>query len=238
MPAHSSLSVRDALTIVRYMLSTGEPLEATLPLSGTHTHTASAEDDGRGALVIRAVYSDNGAQGVPSHTSDAVAVLRGPLISAGTADILDGVTTTVENRTAGPVAIIASANSHIAFKGIDLTGVRRAELVASASLGQGNVGIEIRLGAPTGPLLARAALPVTQPHSGDEPSTPPAPVTMTIRQTPGVHDVYFVFKNNNRAAPMQSVMTLVHDAYFVFRYHRAMPPESLLTLSTITWLNK
>jgi cytochrome c len=238
MPAHSSLSVRDALTIVRYMLSTGEPLEAALPLSSTHTHTLSPDDDGRGALVIRAVYSDNGAQGVPAHTSDAVAVLRGPLISAGRADILDGVTTTVENRTAGPVAIIAGANSHIAFRGIDLTGVRRAELVASATLGQGNVGIEIRLGAPTGPLLARADVPVTPPRSGDDPPTPPAPVTVTLRETQGVHDVYFVFKNNYRATPTQSLMTLVHDAYFVFKYHRAMPRESLMTLSAIRWLNK
>jgi cytochrome c len=187
--------------------------------------------------VIRAVYSDKGAPGVPAQTSDAVAVLRGPLISAGRADILDGVTTTVENQAAGPVAIIAGANSHIAFRGIDLTGVRRAEL-ASATLGQGNVGIEIRLGAPSGPLLARADVPVTPPRSGDDPPTPPAPVTVTLRETQGVHDVYFVFKNNHRATPTQSLMTLVHDAYFVFKYRRAMPTESLMTLSTIRWLNK
>jgi hypothetical protein len=61
---------------------------------------------------------------------------------------------------------------------------------------------------------------------------------VTLRETQGVHDVYFVFKNNHRATPTQSLMTLVHDAYFVFKYHRAMPTESLMTLSTIRWLNK
>ena len=239
MPAHSSLSVRDTLTMVRYMLSTGERSEAALPLSGTHTPGLPADDDGRGALVIRAVYSDNGAQGVPAYTSDAVAVLRGPLISAGRADILDGVETTVDNRNAGPVAIIAHANSYIAFKAIDLTGVRRAELAASATAGQGNVGgaIEVRLGSPTGPLLAKADVAIAQPPSGEDPAPPPAPVTVALRETPGVHDVYFVFKSD-RATPTESLMALARDVNFFVRYGGAMPTQSLMTLSTITWLNK
>jgi cytochrome c len=238
MPAHSSVSVRDALTMVRYILSTGDPLEASLPPNGTHTHRLSADDDGRGALVIRAVYSDNGAQGVPAHTSDAVAVLRGPRISAGRADILDGVETTVDNRQAGPLAIIARANSYIAFRGIDLTGVRRAELVASATAGQGNVGaIEIRLGSSTGPLVAHADVPVAQPPSAADPATPSPRVTLALRETQGPHDVYFVFKND-RATPTQSLRTLAQDAYFLFRYRRARPVPASMTLSTITWLNK
>ena len=239
MPAHASVSARDALTMVQYMLSAGEPLKAGLPLSGTHTHEAPADDDGRGALVIRAVYSDNGARGVPANTSDAVAVLRGPLISAGSADILHGVETTVENRKAGPVAIIAHANSHIAFKAIDLTGVRRAELAASATEGQGNVGgaIVIRLGSPTGPLLAKADVAIAQPPSGEDPATPPAAVTVALRETQGMHDVYFVFKNDG-ATPTQSLMTLVGDLTSVFKYDRVKPMQSLMTLSTITWLNE
>jgi cytochrome c len=169
-----------------------------------------------------------------------MAVLRGPLISAGRADILNGVTTTVENRRAGPVAAIARHNSHIGFRGIDLTGVRRAELAASSTLGQGDVGgaIQIRLGSPTGPLVAQADVPITQPRSGDDPATPPAPVTVALRETRSVHDVYFVFKNDRGATPIQSLMTLVRDAYFVYRYHRPVPTQSLMTLSTITWLNE
>jgi cytochrome c len=239
MPAHSSVPVRDALTMVRYILSTGEPLEAVLPLTGTHTQSVPADDDGRGAVVIRAVYSDNGTQGAPAHTSDAVAVLRGPLISASTADVLDGVETTVENRQAGQMAIVARDNSHIAFKGIDLTGVRRAELAASAASGQGNTGgaIEIRLESPAGPVVGQTDVPITEPPSGEDPAPPRAPVTINLRETQGVHDVYFVFKND-RATPMQSLMTLARDAYFVFRYRRARPIDSLMTLSTIKWLNR
>jgi cytochrome c len=142
-----------------------------------------------------------------------VAVLRGPLISAGRADILDGVETTVENRNAGPVAIIAHANSHIAFKAIDLTGVRRAELAASATVAQGNVGgaIEVRLGSPTGPLLAKADVAMAQPPSGEDPATPPAPVTVVLRETQGVHDVYFVFKSD-RQVRRRDTDAVVDDA--------------------------
>jgi cytochrome c len=176
------------------------------------------DDDGRGRLVIRAVYSDNGAQGAPAHTADAVAVLRGPQVSAGSADILDGVTTTVENRGAGPVAIVAHANSHIAFRGIDLTGIRRAELAASATARQGSVGgtVEIRLDSPTGTLLAQTTIAITPPPPANVSSQlRAAPVMIALLETRGTHDVYFVFKNDF-AAPIQSLMTL----------------------STITWLNQ
>jgi cytochrome c len=240
MPAHSSLSVRDALSMVRSILSTGDSSDDVLPLSGTHTHELAVDDDGRGALVIWAVYSDNGAKGVPAHTAHALAILRGPTMSAGRADVLEGVETTIDNGTAGPVAIIAHANSYIAFKGIDLTGVRRAEMAASAPPWGRDTpegAIEIRLGSPAGPLLARADVVTPTLRSGDGPATPPAPITVALQETQGVHDVYFVFKND-RATPMQSFKTLVRDAYFVFKHHYAMPTPPLMILSTITWSNK
>jgi len=217
MPPHPALSLREALLLVQYMLQAGDPQATPSPLSGTHTPVIAKGDDGRGRLVLRAVYTDGGAPGAAPHTADAVAVLRGPLVSAGSADVLQGVATTVENRGAGPVAIVARHNSHIAFRGVDLTGIRRAELAASATGRQGSVGgtLEMRLGSPTGALLARADIDVAEPPPGTTGPYRPPPVTVAIPQTAGVHDVYVVFTND-----------------------RATPVQPLMTLSTITWLNR
>lgn len=217
MPAHSSLSVRDALTIVQYILSAADTSASGLPLTGMYTPRLSENDDLRGKLVVRAVYTDGGGDGVPAHTADAVVVLRGPQLSAGSADVLQGVTTTVENRGAGPVAVIARADSHVAFRAIDLTGIRRVELAASATARQGTIGgaIEARLGSAGGMLLGRTEIAVTEPPPGGGGTFRPPPVTLALPETTGTHDVYLVFKND-----------------------RATPIQPLMTLSSVTWLNR
>jgi cytochrome c len=116
------------------------------------------------------------------------------------------------------VAVIPRANAHIAFRGIDLTGIRRAELAVAATARLGSVGgtVELRLGSPSGTLLALADVGVTQPAPGNTGAPPRAPsVTVDLPATSGTHDVYFVFRND-----------------------RATPIQPLMTLSTITWMNR
>ena len=92
MPPHPSLTLDEARSIVRLMLSVNEQTVRTLPLTGTYTPTVPPGESGAGMFLIHAAYTDNGRRGLPALTSDAIAVLRSPLIMAKDADIRQGVT--------------------------------------------------------------------------------------------------------------------------------------------------
>lgn len=208
MPAHPGLSVAEASTLVRYILSVNGDMANTLPLEGNYTPEIPDEDSGRGSLVIRAVYTDSGAGALPAQTAQRTAVLRSPLLSAGFADVIHNATTSAEGRGAGPLTVEPKANGHIAFESIDLTGIRQLDLAAGVNTRAGQPGgtIEIRLDSPTGQLLGEAAvsaLPPGERRRGRE--TPATPVE--IAPVDGVHDVYFVFKNDD-ARPIDPLMSL------------------------------
>ena len=114
-------------------------------------------------------------------------------------------------------AVLPGANWHVGFKALDLTGVKTAELMAQATARGGNVGgtIEIRLDSPTGPVIGTATvgLPGTEkPVDADAPAPAggrgfgPKPVVVTLKPTTGVHDLYFVFKNE-KASGVQQLMS-------------------------------
>ena len=224
MPAHPLITMHEATTMAGYMVGYKEERLSSLPLQGTYTPAIPAGDTGRGALVIRAVYTDKGAGDLPVQTAEALTVLRTPRLGPAFADIQQGVTPAPARGASA--AIIPKANSHIAYKGVDLTGIARAEVVAQASARNDNVGgtIEVRTGSPTGPLLGQGA--VTLPGGGRA-SGPTAAeaqaagggggggrgrggaggLQIPLKPTSGVHDVYFVFRNPS-ATPIQPLMTV------------------------------
>lgn len=223
MPAHPQISAQDARTIVRYMLNLGTPagkgdakLNAALPLEGTYTPIIPPGDNGRGAVIIRAVYTDKGAKPLPELTSEAITVLRSPRMSPATADIKSGVTQPTGRGSGGTV--LPGASSHIGFKALDLTGVKTAELMAQATARGGEVGgtIEIRIDSPTGPVIGTTtvARPGTEkPVDADAPAPAggrgfgPKPAVVSLKPTTGVHDLYFVFRNE-KASGVQRLMSL------------------------------
>lgn len=77
-------------------------------------------------------------------------------------------------------------NAWAVFKQIDLTGIRKATV--SGFLNESTVGgeVEIRLDKPDGQMLGKAKL--TAPGR--------ASATTRLETVGGVHDLYFVFKNN------------------------------------------
>jgi cytochrome c len=168
MPPHPLITMHEARTIVQYMLSAKETAVSALPLEGTYTPTVPDDDNGRGSLVLRAVYTDQGARGLPAQTSEATTVLRSPRLGAATADVQKGVTVATGRGTSG--GVIPQANGYVAFKNIDLTGIKKAELMAQTVARSGHVGgtVEIRLGSPAGALLGQGtvAMPVEAPRGG------------------------------------------------------------------------
>lgn len=217
MPAHPLMTPVTARAIVAYMLSINDRGLSSAPLQGSYTPALQEGDAGRGSVVLRAVYTDKGAEGLPAQTSEAVKVLRGPRLGPAGADVQIGVIPAPARGNAG--AVILRANSHIAYKKLDLTGITKAEVGAQATTREGNVGgtIEVRLDAPTGPLVGQAV--IANPgdgRGGDSTASEGSaggrsgrrgPIVIELKPTSGMHDVYFVFKNP-AATPIQPLMTL------------------------------
>jgi cytochrome c len=158
MPSHPLMSLAEARSVVEYFLRSGESTLTSLPLSGSYTAEPPPGDNGRGAVVVRAVYTDKGAGPLPARTTEAMAVLRSPRIGVTQAAVLNGAEVNVSRQ--GGASLVARAGGHAAFRGVDLTGVRRMEFVAQAGGRGGEVGgtIEVRLGSPTGALIGQATV--------------------------------------------------------------------------------
>jgi cytochrome c len=222
MPAHPLVTPHEARTIVEYMLSVNDTRLAALPLQGSLTPTIPQGDNGRGSLVLRAVYADKGAGDLPPITKEAMTVLRSPQLGPQHADEEQNVMPAPTRGAAG--AILPRANSHIAYKGMDLTGVTRAEFVAQAQGRGGHAGgrIEIRTGSPTGPIIGQLDVLLAGAGRGGPTASEiqaaggrgqgggrgaAGGLGVDLKPTTGIHDLYFVF-TNDRASAAQPLMTL------------------------------
>jgi cytochrome c len=149
-------------------------------------------------------------------------VLRSPRLGPQQADVQQGVTPGPTRGAAG--AVIPKANAHIGYKGLDLTGVVRAEVLAQAQARNGQIGgtVEVRLGSPTGPVIGQAGIGDAGGRGGATATEIQAAggavpggrgrgaasgLVIDLKPTAGVHDLYFVFRNP-RATAMQPLMTV------------------------------
>lgn len=163
MPSHPLMSSRDAQTIVEYFLRSGdESTVASLPLTGSYTPTVPPGDTGRGALVVRAVYSDKGSGTLPARTGEAVRVLRSPRLGVAQANASENADVTIARGT-GLASAAVKHNGYLAYRGIDLTNIRQAHVVATAGGRSGAVGgiVELRLGSPAGQVIGQVEVPVS-----------------------------------------------------------------------------
>ena len=242
MPGHPAMSVADAETIVKYILNVNEKTYSTLPTKGTYVVKLPEGDNGQGSVLVRAAYTDKGGKGVPAQTSENLIVLRSAQVYASSAAVVKGAELKARGMGAG-MNVIPYANSYIGFQKIDLTGIKKLDLNASAQRREGSAGgtIEVHIDSPTGPMIGEAMLEVApevdmaklmaqmesgaanQTAAGAPKSTsaaaaatpPPAnpfrrpipSVKMALKDTEGIHDVYFVFKND-KAKSIQPLMSL------------------------------
>ena len=96
MPAHPSISLNDARTIVNYILNSDQKTIRTLPLTGSFTPKIPEDDNGKGTVIIRAAYTDKSAKGSAPLTTEEVKVLRSQQLSPGTADIIQNAEVTLQ----------------------------------------------------------------------------------------------------------------------------------------------
>lgn len=226
MPAHPSITANDARTIVNYILNIEDKNISTLPLQGQYAATVPEGDNGKGSYVVRAAYTDKGAPSSAPLTIEKQLVLRSPNLSPGDADVYEKATPKLQTMFAVSRIVIPNPNGHIGFKQLDMTGIRQMELSAMALPMMGYVGgtVEVRLDSPTGDLLGQAEVVAVNPvfqqptansvQNAGGAKAKPAPkkaapafnpfagagIKLPIKPINGVHDLYFVFRNDKAKA--------------------------------------
>jgi cytochrome c len=181
MNAHPQLSKENTTTIVKYILSLAQQKTIdSLPASGTTTLNQPTGTTG-GTWALIASYTDLG-NGVVPLTAEKQLILRTPTLHSADADINSGTT-----EYQGMLGVLKS-NAYFAFKGIDLTGVKKITYNYSAK--DNAATIEIHAGSATGNIIST----LNYQPTGDWSKFKQA--TAAITATQGKQDLYFVFKKD------------------------------------------
>ena len=216
MPAHPTLSVADAQTMVNYILNITNKSLSTLPINGNYIATILPGDKGKGKFILRAAYSDRGTNSpginMPVQTSEHIVVLRSPQLLPTEAQVIAGGA--VRDQLDEYTFLTAKPNSYIGYKSLDLTDIKQVEFRPNWHLYDIYRGgyVEIRLDSPTGELLGKTEIKEEQFNIKKMPggmdkfwSRPPADdktartftSTATLKSAVGKHDLYFVFKSDD-----------------------------------------
>jgi cytochrome c len=144
-------------------------------------------------VVLRASYTDRGANGLPGASTEQALVLRAPTVVLARGEIGEGVQTVANPQLPVDFTIGGRSGAHVAFKQIDLTGISGVTFSALAPVQFFNAAggtVEVRLDRPDGALLGETPRIEPSPTLGG-----PAPLRAALEPTTGTHDVYFVFRN-------------------------------------------
>jgi cytochrome c len=214
MAAHPQLPVADATEIVKYILSLGnKQRNASLAVKGSYTVQIPKDAGGQGILVLRAAYTDKGANGIAPATTEKIMVMKNASVQASTADSWDGIMKYKLPEPPLELMIGTSNRAHIGFKHVDLTGITQAVCVVTAPVETANAAggtIEVHLDSPTGKLLGESAPIVPTPGKFTQPQLIISPVKLT--PTDGFHDLYYVYKNE-KAAAGQMLFVMINIQY-------------------------
>ncbi len=195
MPGHSQLTDEQASAMVAYILSLADRKTSapSLPDRGAYVPPAGSADAPKGVLMLRAAYTDRGANGMPAITKEKTVVLRSPSVVVATGELSEGLSKQSVPEVPFEITVVSRPGASVALKQIDLTGVAAVTLMAVAPARfQAKGGkVEVRLDSPTGALLGESELirPTT------DSTAPPTRLRTALRPTSGVLDVYLVFRS-------------------------------------------
>lgn len=213
MAAHPQISIADATEIVKYILSLGNDAKPSLPVSGSFTTTIPKGVSDQGVYILRAAYTDKGANGIAASSAEKTMILRSPTVAAGSADYAEKIQRYKLPSPPVELMIGSSKDAYIGYKSIDLTGIDKISFVALAPIAYLNSAggtIEVRLDSPTGIILGESTF--IQPTKGNGEQPNPVFVTVAIASTVGNHDIYYVYKND-KAASGQALFVLTSIQY-------------------------
>ncbi|HET7614621.1 MAG TPA: hypothetical protein VFK26_11910, partial [Gemmatimonadaceae bacterium] len=195
MPAHPTLTEAQSTAMVNYILSLADQQTtgASLPPSGTYTPPAEYAAAPKGALVLRAEYTDRGGHDMPAITREGSVALRSPTVVVADGELSEGVSKQNVEGMPVEITVVNRSGGSVALKELDLTGVSAVTLMALAPSQYHALGgkVEVHLDSPTGPLLGESE--TIQPSADAQ--APPSPLRVALTPRNGVHDVYLVFRN-------------------------------------------
>ena len=195
MPAHPALTDAQLSTMLAYIMSLADSKTnaSSLPTSGSYAPPAGLANAPNAALVLRAEYTDRGANGMPAISREKTLVLRSPTLVVASGDLSEGVSKQSVPELPVEVTVVNRSGGSVAFKQVDLTGVSAVTFTAVAPAQYQATGglIEVHLDSPTGALLGKTNL--IAPNASA--AAPPTVLRAAVQPTSGIHDVYFVFRN-------------------------------------------
>jgi cytochrome c len=195
MPAHPALTDEQASAMLAYIMSLGDrnPSAPSLPVRGAYVPPPGSGDSPTGVTVLRAAYTDRGANGMPAITKEKEVVLHSPTVLVAGGELSEGVSKQSVPEMPVEITVVNRPGASVALKQLDLTGVGAVVFTAVAPAQYQATGgkIEVHLDSPTGAVLGESELirPTT------DPAAPPSQLRTALTPTSGVHDVYLVFRN-------------------------------------------
>jgi cytochrome c len=214
MPAHPALTDEQASTMVAYILSLSDPKKRipSLPVQGDYVPPTGSGDAPKGVVVLRAEYTDRGANGMPAITKDKTIVLHSPTVVVASGVLSEGISKQSVEEIPVEITVVNRSGSSVALKQLDLSGVGAVVFTAVAPAQYQATGgkIEVHLDSPTGELLGESEL--LQPTT--DANAPPSQLRTVLKPTSGVHDVYLVFRNPDAKSDqfMFGVLTATFEA--------------------------
>ncbi len=234
--------MQDANTIVKYIVGLAEKKSSAkeLPVSGTFVTKAPADDNGRGGYLLRVAYKDRGTKDLGSLTSEKIIALRNPVVDPEKADSTKGVllmTTPRSNLN------MVGSESFLAYRGIDMNGIKEIELLVQASPRAGASGgtVEVHLDSPDGKLVGTsdAVVPREINFRRLMASNPQQPQAGANRRNSGTQPPpQLDFAARMRMSSIHAVIALDqvegdHDVYFVFKNPQAATNQILMQVVEI-----
>ncbi len=209
MPPNALINEAEAATILKYILGLADTGATPLTLSGSFTPKLPQGDTGRGSILVRAVYTDQGEEQATPLTGESLKILRSPTLNPTQAEIK-------ESTEAGGRGLFVKQGSVVGFRNIDLNGVKSLEIMANAVVRDSQSGgqIQVRMDSAMGDVLGEGTVEPRDPEAARSGSgaaradAPPAaaganrgdkrpkPIHVKLREVAGKHDLYLLFKND------------------------------------------
>jgi cytochrome c len=194
MPAHPQLTAEQASAMVSYILSLADRKTGTpsLPTRGSYLPPSGSGEATKGVVMLRAAYTDRGANEMPALSREKTVVLHSPTVVVANGELSEGLQKQTVEQMAVPITVVNRSGASVTFRQLDLTGVSGIVFatVAPAQYQAAGGKVEVRLDSATGPLVGESELirPTT------DSAAPPALLRTALRPTSGLHDVYLVFR--------------------------------------------
>lgn len=215
MAGHPQLSTRDASEMVQYILDLAKPKENSLKTEGTFVTKGNTSKPNQGVYILRASYTDQGSDELPSLTTEDVLTLRPAKLDGHGFDQFQDVNKLSFGGT--NLSIPSKSGAYLLLKSVDLTQVSSLQFTVMAPKPQVNaVGgtIEVRLGKPTGPVIGKSRFiePTDELQMGGKPEI----IELNTDQISANDrpDLYIVFSNPDVG---QGSLMVILGAEFLFK---------------------